>query len=109
MGQGRSHSFCSALPSEWLVEPVALEAGAILVVAVAVEAILVAAVAAKVVVAVLEEVAVAALEAVVELAQVELERERVALELRVVAARVDAVLERRVWEAMPFFQQPVKR
>lgn len=53
MGQGRSHSFCSALPSEWLVEPVALEAGAILVVAVAVEAILVAAVAAKVVVAVL--------------------------------------------------------
>lgn len=66
MGQGRSHSFCSALPSEWLVEPVALEAGAILVVAVAVEAILVAAVVAKVVVAALEAVAVAALEAVVE-------------------------------------------
>ena len=60
MDQGRFHSFCSALPSEWLVEPVALEAGAILVVAVAVEAILVAAVVAKVV--------VAALEAVVELA-----------------------------------------
>lgn len=58
MGQGRSHSFCSALPSEWLVEPVALEAGAILVVAVAVEAILVAAVAAKVVVAALEAVEV---------------------------------------------------
>ena len=56
MGQARYRSSCSALPNESLVEPAALGAGAILVVAVAVEAILVAGVAAKVAVAVVEAV-----------------------------------------------------
>ncbi len=95
MGQDQFHSSCSALQNESLVEPAALGAGASLVVAVAVEAILVAVVAAK--------VAVAAVEAVVGQAQVELVQERVALEPEVVAVQVDGAQERRVWEAQLFF------
>jgi hypothetical protein len=63
-----------------LVEPAALEAGATLVVEVAVEATLVGAVAAK--------VAVGVLGGVVEEARVGLEREQVALEPEVDAVRV---------------------
>ena len=60
MGQARYRSSCSALPNESLVEPAALEAGATLVVEVAVEATLVGAVAAKVAVGVLGGVVVEA-------------------------------------------------
>lgn len=56
MGQAQFHNSCSELQNGSLVEPAALGAGAILVVAVAVEAILVAGVAAKVAVAVVEAV-----------------------------------------------------
>ena len=95
MGQAQYRSSCSALPNESLVEPAALEAGATLVVEVAVEAILVEGVAAKVAVAVLEEV--------VEEARVGLERERVVLEPGVDAVRVDGAQVRWVSEAKRFF------
>lgn len=95
MGQARYRSSCSALPNESLVEPAALEAGATLVVEVAVEAILVEGVAAKVAVAVLEEV--------VEEARVGLERERVVLEPEVDAVRVGGAQVRWVSEAKRFF------
>ena len=96
MGQAQFHNSYSELQNESLVEPAALGAVAILVVvAVAVEAILVAGVAAKVVVAVVE--------AVVGQAQVELVQERVAVGTGVVAVQVDGAQERRVWEAQLFF------
>ena len=95
MGQDQFHSSCSALQNESLVEPAALEAGATLVVEVAVEATLVGAVAAK--------VAVGVLGGVVEEARVGLEREQVALEPEVDAVRVGGARVRRVWEAQLFF------
>ena len=78
-----------------MVEPAALEAGATLVVEVAVEATLVGAVAAK--------VAVGVLGGVVEEARVGLERERVALEPEVDAVRVGDAQVRWVSEAKRFF------